>query len=57
MQTALPEAVGSPGLSGESLPVGSSYSRILHCVFLLAGCSPVLSSAASQSDTMKRVTK
>lgn len=57
MQTALPEAVGSPGLSGESLPARSSYSQILHCVFLLAGCSPVLSSAASQSDSMKRVTK
>lgn len=57
MQTALPEAVGSPGPSGENLPEHSSYSQILHCVFLPAGCSPVLSSAASQSDTVKRVTQ
>lgn len=57
MQTALPEAVGSPGLSGESLPARSSYSQTLHCVFLLAGCSPLLSSAASQSDSIKRVTQ
>lgn len=57
MQTALPEAAGSPGLSGESLPARSSYSQILHCVFLPAGCSPVLSSAASRSDSMKRVTQ
>ena len=56
MQTALPEAVGSPGPSGESLPARSSYSQTLHCVFLLAGRSPVLSSAASQSDSTKRVT-
>lgn len=55
MQTALPEAVGSPGPSGESLPEHSFYSQISHCVFLLAGCTPAPSSAASQSDSTKRV--
>lgn len=57
MQTALPEAVGSPGPSGENLPAHSSYSQILHCVFLPARCSPVPSSAASQSDSIMRVTQ
>lgn len=55
MQTALPEAVGNPGPSGESLPEHSFCSQIAHYVFLLAGCTPAPSSAASQSDSTKRV--
>lgn len=57
MQTALPEAVGSPGPSGESLPARSFCSQISHHVFLLAGCIPALSSAASHSDSTNKVTQ